>query len=208
MNTASKPTIGFVGLGHMGGNMAARLLEAGYAVHGETRTRDRAQPLVDAGLHWGDTAREVTERVEIVFTSLPDDAALETVASGPDGILAGLDGDKTWIDMSTVSPRVSRELAARVRERGAVMLDAPVSGSVPQVQTGTLTIMVGGVPTPFVGSNRSCASWERPRTSVETGTVSFSSSRSTSASPSRCSPSPRGSPSPTATASTVRSRSR
>jgi 3-hydroxyisobutyrate dehydrogenase len=77
-------------------------------------------------------------------TSLPDDRVLESVASGPDGILAGLDAETIWIDTSTVSPRASRELAERVRALGAAMLDAPVSGSVPQVQAGTLTIMVGG----------------------------------------------------------------
>ena len=80
----------------------------------------------------------------MLITSLPDDAVLESVASGPDGILAGLAAPKIWVDMSTVSPRVSRGLAQRVRARGASMLDAPVSGSVPQVQSGTLTIMVGG----------------------------------------------------------------
>src|SRR5204862_246737 len=69
---------------------------------------------------------------------------LESVASGPDGILAGLTDEKVWLDMSTVSPNASREVAERVRGLGAAMLDAPVSGSVPQVQAGTLTIMVGG----------------------------------------------------------------
>jgi 3-hydroxyisobutyrate dehydrogenase-like beta-hydroxyacid dehydrogenase len=128
----------------MGGNMAARFLAAGYPVYGWQRRRDHARALVAQGLRWCDTAREVAEVAEIVFTSLPDDRVLEDVASGPDGILAGLSGGKTWIDVSTVSPRVSRGLAVRVREGGAVMLDAPVSGSVPQVQSGTLTIMVGG----------------------------------------------------------------
>ena len=137
-------TIGFVGLGHMGGNMAARFLAAGYTVHGEDRSREQAQHLVDQGLHWCETAREVAQTADLVFTSLPNDRILEQVASGPDGILAGLTTGKTWIDMSTISPRVSRELATQVREHGATMLDAPVSGSVPQVQTGTLTIMVGG----------------------------------------------------------------
>jgi 3-hydroxyisobutyrate dehydrogenase-like beta-hydroxyacid dehydrogenase len=138
------PTIGFVGLGQMGGNMAARFLAAGHAVFGEEQNREHAQHLIEQGLSWCDTPREVAEAAELVFTSLPDDRALEQAAGGPDGILAGLGAGKTWIDMSTVSPRVSRELAGRVRERGAVMLDAPVSGSVPQVQSGTLTIMVGG----------------------------------------------------------------
>jgi 3-hydroxyisobutyrate dehydrogenase-like beta-hydroxyacid dehydrogenase len=137
-------TIGFIGLGHMGGNMAARLLAAGYAVHGEERNREPAQWLVEQGLRWHDTPREIAEAADVVFTSLPDDDVLEAVASGPDGVLAGLRRGKVWVDMSTVSPGASRELAARARERGAEMLDAPVSGSVPQVQAGTLTIMVGG----------------------------------------------------------------
>jgi 3-hydroxyisobutyrate dehydrogenase-like beta-hydroxyacid dehydrogenase len=137
-------TIGFVGLGHMGGNMAARFLDAGYTVYGEDRAQELAQALVDEGLHWCDTPREVAQAADVVLTSVPDDGVLDQVASGPDGILAGISADKLWVDMSTVSPRASREIAARVRGRGATMLDAPVSGSVPQVQSGTLTIMVGG----------------------------------------------------------------
>src|SRR6267142_6794660 len=136
--------IGFVGLGHMGGNMAARFLAAGYSVHGESRRRGDADELVHEGLEWRDTAREVAEAADVLITSLPDDDVLESVASGPDGVLAGLTEPKIWIDMSTVSPHVSRRVAEQVRERGAAMLDAPVSGSVPQVQAGTLTIMVGG----------------------------------------------------------------
>jgi 3-hydroxyisobutyrate dehydrogenase-like beta-hydroxyacid dehydrogenase len=136
--------IGFVGLGRMGGNMAVRLLDAGHEVYGEERQREHARALEAAGLRWRDTPREVAEAAEIVFTSLPDDAALIWAASGPDGLIAGLAAGKTWVDVSTVSPRRSRELAEQARTRGAAMLDAPVSGSVPQVQQGTLTIMVGG----------------------------------------------------------------
>jgi 3-hydroxyisobutyrate dehydrogenase-like beta-hydroxyacid dehydrogenase len=137
-------TLGFVGLGHMGGNMAVRLLGAGYAVYGETRHRGEVRQLEREGLVWRDTPREIAEAAEVVFTSVPNDSVLEDVASGPDGILAGLAAGKVWVDMSTVSPHVSRDVAQRVQERGAAMLDAPVSGSVPQVQAGTLTIMVGG----------------------------------------------------------------
>ena len=137
-------TVGFVGLGHMGGTMATRLLSAGYEVYGNVRLREHARALEEAGVRWRDTPREVAEAAEVVLTSLPDDAALESAASGPDGLLAGLAGGKVWVDVSTVSPRVSRELAERASERGAALLDAPVSGSVPQVQSGTLTIMVGG----------------------------------------------------------------
>jgi 3-hydroxyisobutyrate dehydrogenase-like beta-hydroxyacid dehydrogenase len=144
MYTNSPQRVGFVGLGHMGGNMAARLLAAGYEVYGEERSRDHAQSLVDQGLRWCDTPRALAEAVDVVFTSLPDDEVLESAASGADGILAGLVAGKTWVDMSTVSPRISRELAEQALAQGAAMLDAPVSGSVPQVQSGTLTIMVGG----------------------------------------------------------------
>jgi 3-hydroxyisobutyrate dehydrogenase len=144
MPTAIATTIGFVGLGHMGGTMAARFLAAGYPVYGEERHREHADELVRDGLQWRDTPREVADAADILFTSLPDDRVLETIASGPDGILAGLQAGKIWVDVSTVSPRTSRELAERVQVLGAAMLDAPVSGSVPQVQAGTLTIMVGG----------------------------------------------------------------
>jgi len=144
MPATTTTSIGFVGLGHMGGNMAARFLAAGYAVYGEERVRENADELVHDGLQWRETPREVAAAADIVFTSLPDDDVLELAASGPDGILAGLAAEKVWVDMSTVSPQASRELAERVHALGAAMLDAPVSGSVPQVQAGTLTIMVGG----------------------------------------------------------------
>jgi len=142
--TSGSQNIGFVGLGHMGGNMAARYLAAGYTVHGEARSKAGAEELIEAGLRWADTPREIAESVEIVFTSIPDDDVLRDVASGSDGIVAGLGEGKTWIDMSTVSPAASREVAERVKATGGAMLDAPVSGSVPQVKSGTLTIMVGG----------------------------------------------------------------
>jgi 3-hydroxyisobutyrate dehydrogenase len=141
-NAATK--LGFIGLGHMGGNMAARLLAAGYPISGVERNRANARGLSQDALQWRDTPSEVAEAADVVFTSLPDDRVLEAVASGPDGIFAGLTSGKIWVDMSTASPRASRELAERAAELGAAMLDAPVSGSVPQVQAGTLTIMVGG----------------------------------------------------------------
>ena len=124
--------------------MAARFLAAGYPVYGEQRGREGAEHLIEQGLRWCDTPRGVAEASDVVFTSVPDDEVLESVASGADGILAGLGAGKTWVDVSTVSPEASRKLAERARAQGASMLDAPVSGSVPQVQAGTLTIMVGG----------------------------------------------------------------
>jgi 3-hydroxyisobutyrate dehydrogenase-like beta-hydroxyacid dehydrogenase len=128
----------------MGGNIAARFLAAGYEVYGEDQNREQAGGLVHDGLQWRGTPREVAAAADILITSLPDDGVLDVVASGADGILSGLAAGKIWVDMSTVSPNASRELAERVHALGATMLDAPVSGSVPQVKAGTLTIMVGG----------------------------------------------------------------
>jgi 3-hydroxyisobutyrate dehydrogenase-like beta-hydroxyacid dehydrogenase len=141
---AEMTSIGFVGLGHMGGNMAARFLASGHPVYGTERNRAHAQGLMQDDLQWCGTSREVAEVADVIFTSLPDEAVLESVAAGAEGILSGLAAGKIWVDMSTVSPHASRALAARVHARGARMLDAPVSGSVPQVKTGTLTIVVGG----------------------------------------------------------------
>jgi len=139
-------TIGFIGLGKMGGNMAARYLAAGYTVYGEARNRDSAQWLIDQGLQWVDTPRELAQAADVVMTSLPNDDVVESITKGTDGLLAGLSEGKIWADLSTITPGVSRKLAARVREEahGALMLDTPVSGTVPQVKSGTLTLMVGG----------------------------------------------------------------
>ena len=141
--------IGFVGLGAMGSQMAGRLLDSGYVVYGTNRTRPRAQALVDRGLHWRDTPREVAEAADVTFSMVTDDSALDAIASGPDGVLAGLMDGKVYVDMSTVSPRASTALAVRVEATGAAMVDAPVSGSIPQAQAGTLAIMVGGTPQAF-----------------------------------------------------------
>jgi len=136
--------LGFVGLGVMGGRIAKRLLDAGHRVTGYNRKASKAKWLVASGLRQGRTPREVAASADIVFSMVTDTAALRAVAEGPDGILAGLGPGKMYIDMSTVSPAWSRDLAARVRETGARMLDAPVSGSVATLEQGRLSIMVGG----------------------------------------------------------------
>ena len=136
--------VGYVGLGVMGSGIAKRLLDAGHAVTGWNRTREKAQPLLDSGMRWGDTPREVAERSEIVFTMVTNTAAVRAVTDGPDGILAGLAPGKVYVDQSTASPDNTRALAARVAEAGADMLDAPVSGSVITLEQGKLSVMVGG----------------------------------------------------------------
>ena len=136
-------TIGFIGLGSMGAELAGRLLD-GNQVYGTNRTKAKASALIERGLIWRDTPREVATAADVVFSMITDDTALAAITSGPDGILAGLRPGIIYVDMSTVSPRASRELARTVRSAGASMLDAPVSGSVPAAHDGTLTIMAGG----------------------------------------------------------------
>ena len=136
--------LGFIGLGVMGGNVVARLLESGHTVTGYNRTRSKAQWLVDRGMHWAASPRAVAQKTDVTFTMVTNATALATVTDGPDGLLAGLSPGKFHIDMSTVSPEVSRALAAKVREKGADMVDAPVSGSVITLQQGKLSVMVGG----------------------------------------------------------------
>ena len=136
--------LGFVGLGVMGGNMVARLLEKGHTVTGYNRTKAKAQKLIDRGMTWADSPRAVAEASDVIFTMVTNAAALAAIADGPDGILAGLSAGKFLIDMSTVSPDVSRALAEKVRAKGADMIDAPVSGSVITLQLGKLSVMVGG----------------------------------------------------------------
>ena len=136
--------LGFIGLGTMGGPMVQRLLDAGHQVTGYNRTRSRAQWLVDLGMDWADSPREASQSAEVTFTMVRDTEALQAVALGPDGLLAGLDPGKIYVDMSTVSPASIQKLAQQVAEKGARMLDAPVSGSSITLKAGQLSIMVGG----------------------------------------------------------------
>lgn len=136
--------LGFVGLGVMGSRMAKRLLDAGHAVIGYNRTKSKAQWLVDAGMKWANTPRAAAQAADVIFTMVTNTAALRAVTDGPDGILAGIGPGKIYVDMSTVSPAASREIAAQVSTRGAKMLDAPVSGSVSTLEEGKLSIMAAG----------------------------------------------------------------
>lgn len=141
--------LGFVGLGVMGGRMAKRLLEAGHTITGYNRTRSKADWLLEAGMQWGESPRVVAEVADVTLSMVANTTALHAVTGGPNGVLAGLGPGKIYVDMSTVSPAASRELAAQVATKGAQMLDAPVSGSVITLEQGKLSIMVGGDPTAF-----------------------------------------------------------
>jgi 3-hydroxyisobutyrate dehydrogenase-like beta-hydroxyacid dehydrogenase len=136
--------VGFVGLGVMGGRIALRLLRAGHTVTGWNRTRAKAAWLEAEGMRLAASPRAAAEASEVTFSMVTGTAALAAVTEGPDGVLVGLGPGKVYVDMSTVSPSASRQLAGRVAERGAAMLDAPVSGSVVTLEEGRLSIMVGG----------------------------------------------------------------
>jgi len=136
--------IGFVGLGAMGQLIVPRLMDAGHAVTGWNRSRDKAEALIAAGMRWADTPRAVAERSEIVFSIVTDAAAVESVALGPDGIVSGLRKGGVYLDMSTIAPEASRAVAAAFAKANAIMLDAPLSGSPVTVTAGNASIMVGG----------------------------------------------------------------
>jgi 3-hydroxyisobutyrate dehydrogenase-like beta-hydroxyacid dehydrogenase len=136
--------IGFAGLGAMGAGIAHRLLDAGYDVVGWNRTKEKAEPLLDAGMGWADTPRELAASADVLFTMLTNTEALEAVAEGPDGVLVGLRDGAVWADISTIAPDASMALAERVRETGAWFLDCPVSGSPATLAAGQMSVMVGG----------------------------------------------------------------
>jgi 3-hydroxyisobutyrate dehydrogenase-like beta-hydroxyacid dehydrogenase len=136
--------LGFVGLGVMGSEMVSRLLGKGHTVTGYNRTRAKAQRLLDRGMNWADSPRAVCAAAEVTFSMVTNEKALAAIMEGPDGILSAVAPGKFLIDMSTVSPHYSRSVAAKTREKGADMIDAPVSGSVITLQEGKLSVMVGG----------------------------------------------------------------
>jgi 3-hydroxyisobutyrate dehydrogenase len=144
-----KPSIGFIGMGHMGSHMAQRLLDASYQVTVYDRTREKTQEVGERGAQVVQTPRELAAGCQIVMASVTDDRAQEEVMFGPDGALAGVHSGSIVIDLSTVSPDVSRRLFQAAKEKNVPMIDAAVSGSVPQVDEGSLVIFVGGEHTTF-----------------------------------------------------------
>jgi acetoin:2,6-dichlorophenolindophenol oxidoreductase subunit alpha len=136
--------LGFVGLGVMGSEMVNRLLSKGHSVTGYNRTRAKAEWLIKKGMKWGETPKAVVAAADVMLSMVTNSAALGAVMNGPEGMLAALTPGKIFIDMSTVSPAYSREIATKVREKGGDMVDSPVSGSVITLQEGKLSVMVGG----------------------------------------------------------------
>src|SRR5918997_1563694 len=141
--------VGFIGLGIMGGPMARNLMEAGYGLTVHNRSPEKAEELGEAGATVAETPGEAAENSDVVITMLPDSPQVREVVAGEDGVLEGISQGSLIVDMSTISPVVTEELAEAVKQKGASMLDAPVSGGDVGAIEGTLSIMVGGEEADF-----------------------------------------------------------
>jgi 3-hydroxyisobutyrate dehydrogenase-like beta-hydroxyacid dehydrogenase len=136
--------IGFIGLGTMGAGIVPRLMAAGHTVTGWNRSREKAEALVKSGMRFAPTPREAAEASDIVFSIVTDAAAVNAVALGTDGVIAGLKAGGIYVDMSTITPEASRAVSAAFAAKGLAMLDAPISGSPVTLAQGNASIMVGG----------------------------------------------------------------
>jgi 3-hydroxyisobutyrate dehydrogenase len=144
MSDAAKPIVGFIGLGTMGGPMASNLQKAGYQLVVNDARPEAAAAHIKAGAIWAENPRVLAQQSEIVFTCLPNLAAIEAVALGKDGLAAGIREGSAYFEMSTNSPELVRRLHQAFTERGAHMLDAPISGGGPGARRGRLAMYVGG----------------------------------------------------------------
>ena len=136
--------IGFIGLGLMGTQIAGNLVKGGFDVVVWNRTRSKAEPLLSAGAKWANSVRELAGASDVLMLMLTDASAVESIVDGDDGILAHAPAGLIVVDMSSISPEVSRSIAARAKERGVAFLDAPVTGNPRVAAAGKLGIMVGG----------------------------------------------------------------
>ena len=142
-------TIGFIGLGVMGKPMARNLLKAGFSLTVHNRSRGAVDELVATGAKAGTSAADVAKQSTVVITMLPDTTDVEKVLTAPDGVLAGIQKSALVIDMSSISPGATTRLSKLVAEKGASMLDAPVSGGEVGAINASLSIMVGGDESAF-----------------------------------------------------------
>jgi 2-hydroxy-3-oxopropionate reductase len=141
--------VGFVGLGIMGKPMATNLMDAGYKLTVHNRSPEKALELGEAGASVANSPKELAENTDIIITMLPDSPQVSEVVAGEGGVLEGITGGSLIVDMSTISPVLTEELSEAVKEKGASMLDAPVSGGDVGAIEGTLSIMVGGEEADF-----------------------------------------------------------
>ena len=138
------PKIGFIGLGIMGKPMSKNLLKAGYELVVYNRSKAKVDEVVAAGAQAAASPKEVAARTEIIITMLPNSPEVKQVVLGENGIIEGAKAGAVVVDMSSIAPLVSREIASKLAAKGIEMLDAPVSGGEPKAIDGTLSVMVGG----------------------------------------------------------------
>lgn len=136
--------VGYIGLGLMGKSIARNILKAGFSLVVHNRSREAVDELVAEGARAANSAAEVAQQVDVIFTNLPDTPDVELVVLGKDGVIEGAHAGLVFVDNSTIKPAVARHIAERLAEAGVMALDAPVSGGDIGARNGTLTIMVGG----------------------------------------------------------------
>jgi 3-hydroxyisobutyrate dehydrogenase-like beta-hydroxyacid dehydrogenase len=136
--------VGFIGLGTMGAHMASSVQQGGYGLVVHDLNRAAAAKHLSAGAKWAASPRSLADQTEVIFSSLPEPGDVEAVALGPDGILAGIKPGTAYFDLSTNAPSVVKKIEAAFANKGAHMLDAPVSGGPLGAQTRKLAIWVGG----------------------------------------------------------------
>ena len=147
--TENKPALGFIGLGIMGRPMAAHLLDAGHPLFVHTRTRAKADSLLERGAHWCENPADVGRHCTLLLTIVTDTPDVTAILTGPAGAAQTLAPGSCVVDMSTICPCVTRELATTLAGRDITLLDAPVTGGDVGAKNATLTIMVGGDPAAF-----------------------------------------------------------
>jgi 3-hydroxyisobutyrate dehydrogenase len=153
---------GFIGLGHLGGALAASLRRAGFGLAVHDIDRDAARPMLAAGAVWADSPRALAESVDAAITCLPSPAVSERALSGPDGLLSGFRPGSTWIEMSTNNPDTIQRLGAIAAEKGVFTLEAPVTGGVHKAAAGEVTVIVGGETSVFERHRAALEAMGRP----------------------------------------------
>ena len=136
--------IGWIGLGKMGTPMSQRLIKAGYSVTLFNRTKEKENQFVQQGITTASSPKELINQTDVVFLMVSDDAAIREILNGKEGLFSGSVKGKIFVNMSTVSPTVSKEIYALCKEKDADYIDAPVSGSVKPAEDGTLVVIIGG----------------------------------------------------------------
>jgi len=144
MGKGSDTVVGFIGLGNMGSGMSMNIAKSGYKMIVHDLDRNAAIPILEFGAEWADSPREVAEKCDVIFTSLPGPLEVEAVATGENGLFEGVSESSVWLDLSTSSPTLIRRLADTFGNKGATVMDAPISGGVRGAQKGLLAVMVGG----------------------------------------------------------------